>query len=571
MDAGGGSLRGAVEFFGYVNLILYTAVAVVALWQWRSHREQAGLWAALTFGALALVVDVAPLLPDEPSGFWEEAGLRLLIAALVLFPYLLYRFAVSFRPPSRRLSLIVGSVTAVVLAWTFVLPDIPSEGESWPTSFAVYIVAFAAHWTLLTVVVTWRLWTAGRGEASVARKRMRLLALASAAITLALLASFGSSDNDSPAALASALLTILSALGFLVGLAPPSLLRVAWRRPEQTRLQAAIADLMRANSPEDVVDRVLPPMAQLVAAHAVELRDLEGNVLGAHGNAADREGRETSIRAATGEITVWTSPYTPFFGTDEHGALRTLAALTALAFDRARLFAHEREARLALEHADEIKTNFIALAAHELRTPAATIHGLVETIHKRRPELHVDQLRELETVLGEQTTRMKTLVEQLLDLSRLEAEAVSINPEPLAVRPRVEEIVVAAAGHRADDIEIDVDPRLVAAVDTDALDRILSNLIVNALRYGDAPVTVVATQNDRHFRLTVQDCGSGVPSEFVPDLFERFTRSTESRKRPGTGLGLAIARSYAHAHRGDLIYEPASPRGARFQLVLPLR
>jgi signal transduction histidine kinase len=525
----------------------------------------------LSFGALAVVVDAGPLIPDERTALWEEAAIRLLLGVLVLFPYLLYRFAVSFRPPSRRLSLIVGSITAVVLGWTFVLPDIPADGESWPASFVAYVAAFTVHWTLLTIVVTWRLWTAGRGEASVARKRMRLLALAAASITLSLLIAVGSPNEGSAASLASTVLSTLSAAAFLLGLAPPALLRVAWRRPEQARLQAAIADLMRANSPDDVVERVLPPMAQLVAAHAVELRDADGNVLGTHGDPSDRTARSTTIPTATGEITVWTTPYTPFFGADELGALRTLAALTALAFDRARLFAHEREARVALERADEIKTNFIALAAHELRTPAATVHGLVETIQIRRTELDEMQLLELETVLREQTARMKTLVEQLLDLSRLEAEAVAINPQPLAVRPRVEEIVSGAAGDRAAEVEIEVDPRLVAELDSDALDRILSNLVVNALRYGDTPVTVVATQNDRHFRLTVEDCGAGVPAEFVPDLFERFTRSKESRLRPGTGLGLAIARSYAHAHRGDLIYEPAHPRGSRFQLVLPVR
>jgi two-component system sensor histidine kinase MtrB len=82
----------------------------------------------------------------------------------------------------------------------------------------------------------------------------------------------------------------------------------------------------------------------------------------------------------------------------------------------------------------------------------------------------------------------------------------------------------------------------------------------------------LAEQNDRHFRVTVEDHGDGVPPELVPDLFERFTRSPGSRARTdGTGLGLAIARSYAQAHRGDLIYEPAQPHGARFQLVLPVR
>jgi signal transduction histidine kinase len=93
---------------------------------------------------------------------------------------------------------------------------------------------------------------------------------------------------------------------------------------------------------------------------------------------------------------------------------------------------------------------------------------------------------------------------------------------------------------------------------------------VNAFRYGAPPVTVRADQRDRHFRLTVEDRGPGVAPEFVPDLFERFTRSGGNRASgDGTGLGLAIARSYANAHRGDLIYHHAEPHGARFELVLP--
>jgi signal transduction histidine kinase len=369
----------------------------------------------------------------------------------------------------------------------------------------------------------------------------------------------------------SSLLSTTSALAFLIGLAPPSSLRVAWRRPETVRLQAAIADLMGATSTEQVVGRVLPPMAEIVGAHGIELHDTDGNVLGAYGDRSPGNGRVVTIETEPGRVKLWTSTYTPFFGADELAVVRTLAALTALALDRARLFAEERRIRDELERADEIKTNFISLAAHELRTPAATIHGLVETMQGRRDDLAPKQVAELEVVLRDQAARMKTLVEQLLDLSRLEADAVEIRPTALAVRPRVEEIVAASAGENARVVQIDVDARLVTHVDTDALDRILSNLIVNAFRYGAPPVTITARQNDRHFRLTVEDCGEGVSPEFVPDLFERFTRSRGARARTGgTGLGLAIARSYAQAHRGDLFYEPAHPHGARFQLVLPV-
>lgn len=564
-------MRDVVEIVQYVNLGLYTVVAVAAVWLWRRRREQAGLWAALAFVALASIVDAGQFLPDDPATFGERLALKSLIAGLVLFPYLLYRFAVSFRPPGRSLSLLIGGITVIVFAWTFALPDIPSEGEAWPASFGIYVAAFTIHWTLLTIIVTYRLWTAGRSEASVPRKRMRLLAVAAAAITLSLLIDVASSSDGSVGSLASTLLSSVSALTFLVGLAPPAIVRSAWRRAETVRLRGAISELMGATTREEVVGQVLPPMAEIVGAQAVELRSVEGEVLGSYGDLADDAGRIVVVDSPAGEVKLWTSTYTPFFGAEELALVRTLAALTALALDRARLFAHERETREALERADEIKTNFVALAAHELRTPAATIHGLIETIHYRRDQLAPRQVEELESVLRTQTTRMKVLVEQLLDLSRLEADAVDIRPTALAIRPRVEEIIAASLGNDAGLVEIDVDSRLVAEVDPDALDRIVSNLLVNACRYGSAPVRISAEKNDRHFRVTVEDHGDGVPPEFVPDLFERFTRSPGSRSRTGTGLGLAIARSYAQAHRGDLIYEPAQPHGARFQLVLPVR
>ena len=195
-------MNDAVEIVQYVNLGLYTMVAIAAVWLWWRHRERAGLWAALAFVALAAIIDVGSLLPEDPATFGERLAAKVLIAGLVLFPYFLYRFAVSFRPPGRSLSLLVGGITLIVLAWTFALPDIPGDEEAWPTSFAVYVVAFTVHWTLLTVVVTYRLWTAGRGEASVPRKRMRLFAVAAAAITLALLVSVGAGSDDSVGSLA---------------------------------------------------------------------------------------------------------------------------------------------------------------------------------------------------------------------------------------------------------------------------------------------------------------------------------------------------------------------------------
>ena len=130
--------------------------------------------------------------------------------------------------------------------------------------------------------------------------------------------------------------------------------------------------------------------------------------------------------------------------------------------------------------------------------------------------------------------------------------------------------MLAYAAERSPEIDVDVPAELEARADQEAFERIVGSLIVNALRYGEAPIRFTAEQRDRHFRVAIEDRGRGVPPEFAPDLFERFTRGHETGVRSsGAGLGLSIAQSFAQAHGGKLIYESAKPNGARFELVLP--
>jgi signal transduction histidine kinase len=222
-----------------------------------------------------------------------------------------------------------------------------------------------------------------------------------------------------------------------------------------------------------------------------------------------------------------------------------------------------------LELAGEFKSDFISLAAHELRTPTAAVCGIATTLHQRGDTLTAEQRRSLCQVLDEQGSRLHRLVDQLLDLSRLEGASLRISPSSLAVLERTEEIVRSVAGERWDEIEIRIDPALIMEGDGVAFDRIVSNLIVNALRYGGAPIAVSASARDRHFRLAVEDGGPGVPEDLQAQLFERFTRGDNVTKS-GAGLGLSIARSYAHAHGGELLYADATPHGARFELVVPI-
>jgi two-component system sensor histidine kinase MtrB len=224
-----------------------------------------------------------------------------------------------------------------------------------------------------------------------------------------------------------------------------------------------------------------------------------------------------------------------------------------------------------LERQVQLQAQFIALASHELRTPAAVIHGVAATLAARAGALAPERVEQLTAALVEHTERMSRLLDELLDLSRLDANMIEIDPRPLGIRERAHEIVRAVAGDSAPAIAIDVPPELAPPVDVTAFDRIVSNLVANALSYGAAPISITAAQTDRHFRLTVEDRGAGVSAEFVPRLFDRFTREERAEPRKGSGLGLSIAQAYAHAHGGHVFYEDASPRGARFQLVLPSR
>lgn len=573
-------MKTAIDIVGWIEVVAYAGLVPAALIQWRAHRGRPALWAALAFGALGTVIIAGRALPNSPDGGAAEWGLKALLAVLVLFPYLLYRFAVSFEHrPFGWLDALATGLTAAIVVWTFALPDIPAADEDRTTAFQLFVVGLLVQWVLLSAYVVWKLWRAGIGQPRVARWRMRLLSLAAAGLALALVVSGAAgSDDESAVALGVGLVALGSAGAFYLGLNPPPFLRLLWRRPEEERLRAAIAELVAAATEEEVKERVMPLMAEIVGARAVTMVDEHWNVIAEYAlengeQAEPATAAEDAVRLElpSGSLLVRASRYAPFFGSDELARLRTLGSLTLLALDRSRLFAQERDARQALELAAELQKRFIALASHELRTPAATVYGTAATLFLRADSLPDEQQTALRRVLFEQAERLRALVEQLLDLSRLEAAAIEIRPQPLPVHRRVTEIAELAAADQPAPLRLDVPSDLVARVDPAAFDRIVGNLVANAIRYGGPPIRVAAEQNDRHFRLTVEDSGPGVPAEFIPHLFEAFTRSETSRAADsaGTGLGLAIARSYAQAHGGELLYDAATSRGARFVLVIP--
>jgi signal transduction histidine kinase len=553
--------------FSAFNTVIFAGLAVLAALRWRRRRDRAAGWIALAFVALGMIVTAGRLVPAHPHGFAAGTGQRLDIELLVLFPYLLYRFATEFAPPSRRVRMLAASPTGGLTVWTFALRHIPAAGQHRSGWFEAYLVVFLFHWAILSTVVTWRLLRAGRNQPSVSAARMRMLAFAAAALTIALVGAAFSGTHSAAGALAQ-LLAFMAGIAFVLGLDPPGIVRVYWRQPEQARLQDAIRSLVTlATTRVEIAERVLGPSVELIGARGATL-SIAGEPLAEHG---DTSGKET-VRVCEGdlELRAWTSPYAPFFGEDELNLLETMAALTNIAVDRVRLFEQEHEARLVLERANELMTNFVALAAHELRTPVTTVHGFVQTLHHLGDRLDETQRDQLRVALEQQTARLAGLVEQLLDLSRLDADAIEVRPQQVDLRSRLEDVVAVAAGARGGEVSVHVEGADGAIVDPAVLDHIVTNLVTNALRYGSAPIRVTANQMGGRVEVAVEDAGPGVAREIEDSLFERFTRAGVARDRvSGTGLGLAIARAYARAHRGDVRYERASPTGARFVVDLP--
>jgi signal transduction histidine kinase len=245
------------------------------------------------------------------------------------------------------------------------------------------------------------------------------------------------------------------------------------------------------------------------------------------------------------------------FRRDDVELLSLVAERVALATERARL--HEEVLML-----DQLKANFVAVASHELRTPAASVYGALATAVERRDELDPEMREQLLQVAYEQGDRLCKLLEQLLDLSRLDARGLRVDPEPLVLHSVLSKIAADNVSN-GELVRVDVPADLAVIADPLIIDRVVSNLLVNALRYGEPPIVIGVEVRDRHVRISVEDRGTGVPEDLRERLFDRFERGDDAH---GTGLGLSIARAYARAHGGDLVYEPIDGR-SRFELLLP--
>jgi two-component system, OmpR family, sensor histidine kinase KdpD len=250
---------------------------------------------------------------------------------------------------------------------------------------------------------------------------------------------------------------------------------------------------------------------------------------------------------------------------------RSLAGLIALGEERERRVQQQVQAE-ALSRSNELKTALLRAVSHDMRSPLMAITTAAGGLRYAGLD---DDDRELLETITDQSTRMNRMIENLLDLSKLQAGAVAakadwIDPREL-VEASVDELQRGEQDAQALKLEFSHDLPLVRG-DAPQLQRVIVNLLENAFKFSPegAPVQVAVRRGGGQVQIAVQDSGPGVDAEEAERIFEPFYRSPGQREMPGSGLGLAIARGLAQANGCKLTVAPGEGGGSRFVLSLPV-
>jgi signal transduction histidine kinase len=261
----------------------------------------------------------------------------------------------------------------------------------------------------------------------------------------------------------------------------------------------------------------------------------------------------------------------------DEGSLDVLIRLAdqiALVAHSNRLFSQQRETMSRLQELDQMKSDFIAITSHELRTPITAIRGFVKTLLRNRERLNPDQIASFMTIIDRQSERLARLVEDLLFVSRIEAGTIRVQLEEVNFAAFLKDVVDALTPQGRSRVWLEVDrngQRVV--IDPHRTEQILRNLIENALKFSppDSQVFLSGKVEEETIHLSVADQGVGIVKEEIPQIFERFHQAGHvmTREAEGAGLGLYITKRLVEAMGGDISVQSIPGEGTTFRVTLP--
>ena len=256
---------------------------------------------------------------------------------------------------------------------------------------------------------------------------------------------------------------------------------------------------------------------------------------------------------------------------------RALAVTEASLVERDRARDEAEQARHEAQKASSAKSRFLNVVSHELRTPLGAIGGYAALLDDEINGPVTAEQRQYVSRIRHNQSHMLRLVNELLDLARIESGQFTLDPAPISVHTVIESAYVMIEPQvRASMLRMDlpsIDPALAFHADRERVEQIVLNLLSNAVKFtaeGGTVSIMVAPSPDRVY-LTVSDTGMGIPTDKLDAVFEAFVQVDASPGDPrrGTGLGLAISRELAHAMAGDLTVKSTPGEGSAFMLDLP--
>ncbi|HYA21087.1 MAG TPA: ATP-binding protein, partial [Burkholderiales bacterium] len=255
---------------------------------------------------------------------------------------------------------------------------------------------------------------------------------------------------------------------------------------------------------------------------------------------------------------------------EQRRQLDTFCTLIAIAIERVHYVEVARDALIKME-SERLRNSLLSALSHDLRTPLTALIGLADSMTISQPPLARNQA-DMAAAIREESSRLSRLVNNLLDMARLQAGEVHFHLE----WQHIEEVIGSAL--RATNLGgrkiITSVPHELPLVQFDAvlIERVLCNLLENAAKYTpeDATAQIGARVIDGELEVSVADNGPGIPPGKEKEIFEKFMRGATESAIPGVGLGLAICRSIVEAHGGKIWVEPVPEGGARFVFTLPV-
>jgi len=591
-----------VSFLQNAVAVAFVALGVVTAITWLRRRDRSMGFLALAIILLAVVSGLGRLQAYIPIMLPFLGVIELLGFMGTAYALLLYRNSVI--PIPRRwhaVAIVSLAAVSVLIVGAVAL----SLNKTLLTLVAVLLVLV---WCACVVEPIIRFWLAARGLPAVQAWRLRSLSLGFGGLVALLL--FAVSAGLLIRQPVIQVITELVALAIIpllyASFAPPSWLRRQWRAGEEEGLRTFMEDLLVSDDRDALANRALEWALRLAGGASGALFDGNGKATSSHGldlaAVAELTGHLPSLRegvrrvtlegveviamsvpvkglTTSGTLVILAGPFTPGFGGDEITRMQQLMSAFVTALDRRHLITQLEQSNAALEDANRHKSVFLANMSHELRTPLNAIIGFSELLTDAQNGQFDEATRKrfLSQILTS-GRHLLGLINDILDLSKVEAGQMELRLQTLSVADSVDQVVKTVEPLVAKkSITLTSTVAGVGDVLADAgkVKQMLLNLVSNAIKFTPegGSVTIGAVRIKETIEISVTDTGIGISESDLKSIFREFHQVDfgPGRKHEGTGLGLALTKRFALLHGGDVRAASRLNKGSVFTLSLPVR